>query len=103
MADAPSRWPQFARALRKQALMDEMMEAQGVDLLAAVKTGEGFVRARAKCRNCDCEGECRDWFLEGESEQAGFLPERRVLRRSQARKVGVSRRGRSAIRESPSR
>ncbi len=55
MADAPSRWPQFARALRKQALMDEMMEAQGVDLLAAVKTGEGFVRARAKCRNCDCE------------------------------------------------
>jgi hypothetical protein len=40
MADGPSRWPQFARALRKQALMDEMMEAQGVDLLAAVKTGD---------------------------------------------------------------
>jgi hypothetical protein len=38
MADAPSRWPQFARALRKQALMDEMMEAQGVDPLAAVET-----------------------------------------------------------------
>ena len=32
MADAPSGWPRFARALRKQALMDEMMEAQGVDL-----------------------------------------------------------------------
>ncbi|HEX6831622.1 MAG TPA: hypothetical protein VF090_08805 [Methyloceanibacter sp.] len=55
MADAPSRWPQFARALRKQALMDEMMEAQGVDLLAALKTGEAFVRARANCRDCDCE------------------------------------------------
>ena len=55
MADAPSRWPQFARALRKQALMDEMMEAQGVDLLAAVKTGEAFVRARANCRDCDCD------------------------------------------------
>jgi hypothetical protein len=52
MADAPSRWPQFAWALRKQALMDEMMEAQGVDLLAAVKTGEAFVRARANCRDC---------------------------------------------------
>jgi hypothetical protein len=29
MADAPSRWPQFAQALRKQALMDEMMGEQG--------------------------------------------------------------------------
>jgi hypothetical protein len=74
MADAPSRWPQLARALRKQALMDEMMEAQGVDLLAAVKTGEAFVRARVKCRDCDCEGACRDWFLEGESEPADFCP-----------------------------
>jgi hypothetical protein len=72
MADAPSRWPQLARALRKQALMDEMMEAQGVDLLAAVQTGEAFVRACVKCRDCDCEGACRDWFLEGESEPADF-------------------------------
>ena len=70
MADGPSRWPQFARALRKQALMDEMMEAQG----AAVKTGEAFVRARANCHNCDCEGACRDWLLEGESEPADFCP-----------------------------
>jgi hypothetical protein len=74
MADAPSRWPQFAWTLRKQALMDEMMEAQGVDLLAAVKAGEAFVRARANCRNCDCEGECRDWFLEGSGEPADFCP-----------------------------
>jgi hypothetical protein len=74
MVDAPSRWPQFAWALRKQALMDEMMEAQGVDPLAAVKTGEAFVRARANCRDCDCEGACRDWFLDGESEQADFCP-----------------------------
>jgi len=72
MGAAPSRWPQFARALRRNALMDEMMEAQGFDLLAAVKTGEAFVRARAKCRDCTCEGECRDWFLEGESEPAEF-------------------------------
>ena len=74
MADAPSRWPQFARALGKQVLMGEMIEAQGVDLLAAVKTGEAFVRARAKCRDCDCEGACRDWLLEGESEAADFCP-----------------------------
>ena len=74
MADAPSRWPQLARALGKQALMDEMMEAQGVDILAAVKAGDAFVRARAKCRDCDREGACRDWFLEGESEPADFCP-----------------------------
>jgi hypothetical protein len=74
MADVPSRWSQFARVLRKQALMDEMMEAQGVDRLATVRMGEGFVRARAKCRSCDCEGECRDWFLEGSDQPADFCP-----------------------------
>ncbi len=74
MADAPSRWPQYARALRRNALMDEMMKAQGVDLLAAVRSGEDFVRARAKCRDCTCEGECRDWFLEGSREPAEFCP-----------------------------
>jgi hypothetical protein len=34
---------EFARVLRRHALMDEMMEAQGVDLLAAVRAGEAFV------------------------------------------------------------
>ena len=87
MADAPSRWPQFARTLRKQALMDEMMEAQGVDLTAAVKTGEAFVRARAKCRDCDGEGECRDWLVEGQEIPAEFLLQWAILRGSQARKV----------------
>ena len=74
MADAPSSWPQFARALRKQALMDEMMETQGVDLIAAVRYGEGFVKARANCRDCKDEGACRDWFLEGSEEPAEFCP-----------------------------
>ncbi|MGH6825383.1 DUF6455 family protein [Methyloceanibacter sp.] len=74
MADAPSHWPQFARMLRKRALMDEMLEAQGVDPLAAVQTGEAFVRARAKCRDCAGEGACRDWFIEGESGPADFCP-----------------------------
>jgi hypothetical protein len=35
MGTAPSRWPRFARVLRRHALIDEMMEAQGVDLLAS--------------------------------------------------------------------
>lgn len=74
MADVPSRWPQFARALRKQALMDEMMETQGVDLIAAVRAGEGFVKARANCRDCKDEGACRSWFLEGSGEPVEFCP-----------------------------
>ena len=74
MADAPSSWPQFARALRKQALMDEMMETQGVDLVAALRAGEGFVKARANCRDCKDEGACRDWFLERSEEPAEFCP-----------------------------
>ena len=74
MADAPSSWPQFARALRKQALMDEMMETQGVDPVAAVRAGEGFVKARANCRDCKDEGACRAWFLERSGEPAEFCP-----------------------------
>jgi hypothetical protein len=74
MADAPSGWPQFARALRKQALMDEMMETQGVDLLAAVCAGDGFVKARANCRECSDEAACRPWFLERSGEPAEFCP-----------------------------
>jgi hypothetical protein len=54
--------------------MDEMMERQGVELIAAVRAGEGFVKARANCRDCKDEGACRDWFLEGSGEPAEFCP-----------------------------
>ncbi len=76
MADAPSGWPQFARALRKQALMDEMMETQGVDLAAAVRTGDGFVKARANCRECKDEEACRAWLLAQAGEPAEFCANR---------------------------
>ena len=74
MANAASGWPQFARALRKQALMEEMMTVQVVDLLAAVRSGDSFVKARANCRDCKDEGTCRSWFLEGSREPAEFCP-----------------------------
>lgn len=90
MADAPSSWPQFARALRKQALMDEMMETQGVDLVAAVRAGEGFVKARANCRDCKDEGACRDWFLEEAKSQRNSVPTARSSPRSRARNEGQS-------------
>ena len=87
MADAPSSWPQFASALRKQVLMDEMMEAQGVDIVAAVRAGDGFVKARANCRDCKDEEACRASFLAQAGEPAEILCQRCVLRRAQEREM----------------
>lgn len=74
MATDTSRWPVFARVLRRHALMDEMIEKQGVDLIAAIRAGDGFVQARARCRDCSHEGDCRDWFLEDAGAPAQFCP-----------------------------
>lgn len=59
------RWPMFNHVLRRHALMDETMEAAGVDLLTAVRASEAFVAARSKCRACLNEAACRNWFLAG--------------------------------------
>jgi len=61
---ALTRWPMFNQVRRRQALMDEMMERLGVDVLIAVRmdNGQGFVRARARCRDCLHESECRQWL-----------------------------------------
>jgi hypothetical protein len=67
-------WADFAEALRRQSLMDDMLVVQHVDIIAAVREGEAFVRARANCRACACEGACRDWFLEGADRPADFCP-----------------------------
>jgi hypothetical protein len=53
--------------------MDEM-EAQGVNLLAAVPAGDAFVRERANCRDYLNEAVCRAWFLERTREPADFCP-----------------------------
>jgi len=74
MAPRSRSWANFTEALRKQGLMDDMMAVQDVDLLAAIGEGDAFVRARAKCRSCACEGNCRDWFLEGAGTEADFCP-----------------------------
>ena len=90
MADAPSRWPQFARALRKQALMDEMMEAQGVDLLAAVKTaklsvGRGRTAAIAIAKVLAATG-----FSRAKTSKPISAPMRRSSLRSNAKSEGQS-------------
>ena len=57
--------------------MDQMMEAQGTDVLAAIRVDGGlaFIEARAKCRFCLHEGVCRRW-LQSEEQRgtANFCP-----------------------------
>jgi uncharacterized protein DUF6455 len=70
MADATER-------RQRCALMDQMMEAHGVDILAAlhVDGGLAFIGARAKCRHCPHEGVCRHWLAsEGQRGPADFCP-----------------------------
>jgi Family of unknown function (DUF6455) len=55
--------PELADFHRK-VLMDDMMQVVGVDLLDAIDGdgGQGYIRARASCRNCNCSAICRDWL-----------------------------------------
>jgi hypothetical protein len=48
----------------------------GVDLAAAVRTGDGFVKARANCRECKDEEACRAWLLAQAGEPAEFCANR---------------------------
>ncbi len=59
-----TRCPMFNQVLRRQELMDQMMQTLGVDALTAVRLekGQAFVRARARCRECLHESECRRWL-----------------------------------------
>ena len=52
---------------RRHELMDSMMQASGVDTLEAIVAdwGQAFVGARATCRRCPHESECRQWLLSG--------------------------------------
>jgi|SRR5581483_6856171 len=70
MENSTSLWLNQIR--RRQALMDSMMEQCGVDTLKAVRVdnGDAFFTARAKCRDCVHEDDCRRWLL----EKPGSLP-----------------------------
>ena len=56
--------------LRRQELMDRVMEKCGVDVLAAIRADKGqvFFEARAKCRECPHDVACRNWWLESSEE-----------------------------------
>ena len=70
-------WPTKDELRQRYDLMDAMMEAQGVDVLAALRVDGGlaFIEARAKCRYCLHEGVCRHWLAsEGRRGLADFCP-----------------------------
>jgi hypothetical protein len=69
------RWPMFGQVLRRQRLMDAVMEASYVDVIAAIRVDEGqaFMDARSRCRNCFNEIRCRNWL--GSSEPKSGPPD----------------------------
>jgi len=65
MDAARPRWPLIKDVLHRQALMDDMMERCGVDVLAVIRSDrvQSFAEARARCRLCLSERTCREWLL----------------------------------------
>jgi hypothetical protein len=64
MSNSRLLWPTKQQLRRRYALMDRMMQKRGVDTDTArrVDGGLAFVEARAKCRYCLHEEECRRWL-----------------------------------------
>ena len=78
------RWPIFNPVRRRQELMDHMMQRLGVDVLTAIRAddGQAFVEARARCRSCLHESDCRNWLesSEGLPLPPDFCPNANLLR-----------------------
>jgi hypothetical protein len=57
-------WPTLEQVLRRQRLIDQMMETCAVDALSVVRKDGGlaFLEARTKCRYCLHENACREWL-----------------------------------------
>ena len=54
MATSTRLWPRFEEVLRRQRLMERMMQTSGVDVPMAIRVDGGlaFIEARGKCRYC---------------------------------------------------
>lgn len=77
MSSSRLLWPTNEELRERYALMDQMMEAQGADVLTAIRIDGGlaFIEARAKCRYCRHAGVCRLWLhSEGHRGTADFCP-----------------------------
>lgn len=70
MSAAMPHLPAYAETLRRQALMDEMMERCSVDVVELIRSdrASSFAEARARCRLCGSVRTCRDWLLAADGE-----------------------------------
>jgi hypothetical protein len=64
MSTSTRLWPRFEEVLRRQRLMERMMQTSGVDVPMAIRVDGGlaFIEARGKCRYCLHEESCRVWL-----------------------------------------
>jgi hypothetical protein len=85
MPTAAAQWLMFNEVLRRQALMDDMIERCGIDMLALIHSdrGQSFAEARAKCRLCLRASACREWLLarrDGPIPPPDFCPNASLFR-----------------------
>ena len=85
MSIATPQWPMFREVLRRQEIMDDMMERCGVDVLEVIREdrGQSFVEARTKCRLCSRVKICREWLLTPDGDMSwppDFCPNARFFR-----------------------
>lgn len=96
MANSRLQWPSPDEERQRQELMDQMMEARGVDVAAAARVDGGLamLEAATKCRLCPDEEACRHW-LAGEAgpKPSEFCPNA-TLFQHQLEEAGLKRAGR---------
>lgn len=78
------RWPMFHHVLRRQELMDEVMEASHVDVVEVmrIEVNRAYIDARSKCRFCINETRCRAWLFSPETKRGPpeFCPNAELFR-----------------------
>lgn len=82
MANSRLLWGTKEQLRRRYELMDRMMRRHGVDAKAArhVDGGLAFCEARAKCRYCLHEEECRRWLtIRAPRRSPDFCPNTRFF------------------------
>jgi Family of unknown function (DUF6455) len=76
MRNSTNLWPTFTRVLRRQQLMDCMMQSSGVDVAIAVRMDGGLAFMEARTSVAFAEDACANWLSSagGQQEAPDFCP-----------------------------